>query len=399
LGILITSLELYDDIATINHVRSLAINRTASTTGETEALNYIKDELIKGNINPDIEHFNWAGPLRILLRMSYLIMFTYLILFRLFLVIIAYLVLKNAFATTRNISLIKKEESKNIIAHIPAREESENRPLVIFTAHYDSVSVKLSYKFQVVVFFFYRFIIFFYIALVIVFSLLFLFSVFLFLGLSNILTILITTASIFGVFVSIPILYLVFNENPSSGSIDNASGVAISIELAKIFKKYPLDKMDILFIWTGAEEWGLKGSRDFCKRHFKKLSERYDFDKSININLDMIGTYIGLFNSSGIIKKRKINIDLNDVLETTANTLGISIDRYNRILKPKSDYRMFQKYARKIKKTLQIGFFHSSRDSKYIHSIKDTPDKCSSENLNGCLNICFHALRSIDLKR
>ncbi|MHA2051195.1 MAG: M28 family metallopeptidase [Promethearchaeota archaeon] len=400
MGISITSVDLYNDIATINHVKSLAMNRTASSTGETEALNYIKDELIKGNINPDVEHFNWAGPLRILMRMSYLIMFAYLILFRLFLVIIAYFVLKNAFATTRGISLIKKEESKNVLVRIPAKEEIENKSLVMITAHYDSISVKLSYKFQIIVFFFYRFIIFFYVALVVVFSLLFLFSYLLDLdqAFSSFLTTLITSASIVGVFVSIPILYLVFSENPSSGSIDNASGVAISIELAKLFKKNPLEKTDLLFIWTGAEEWGLKGSKDFCKRHFKSLSQNYDFNRSININLDMVGTYIGLFNASGIIKKRRINSDLNDILQTTAETLEISLDKYNRMVKPKSDYRIFQKYSKKFKKNLQIGFFHSSKDSKYIHSIKDTPDKCSSEILNGCLNICFHALRSIDLK-
>ncbi|MFW9988060.1 MAG: M28 family metallopeptidase [Candidatus Odinarchaeota archaeon] len=375
----------------------MAFNRTASSTGETEALYYIKKKLLENNIKTQIEHFDWMGPLKLLMRLVYLFILIYCILLRLFLLIIIYFIMKNMFETTRRITFIQREESKNIYVNIPAKEIMPNRTLVIISTHYDSISANIPYKLQVIIFFLYRIIVAFYIVIFIGFSMIFFldfYSIFPFP--SNIIYIIIFS-SISALFVSIPILYMVFVEQPSSGSIDNASGVAISIELAKIFKSNPLEKIDLLFIWTGAEEWGLKGSKNFCKQHFKHLIEKYDFDRSFNINIDMVGSYIGLLDKTGFIIKRKINKNLNDILEETANHLNIPIVKYNRIIKPKSDYRAFGRYAKRLKKkNFQVSCFHSSKDSKYIHSLKDTPDKCSTDNLNGCLNICYQSLRSID---
>ncbi len=394
----ILNLQLYKEPSTIEHVNSLAFNRTASSTGETEALNYIGNVLNENNIKSEVEHFNWTGPMRILMRTSYVLVLIYLLLFRMFLIIIAYFILKNMFERSRKISFVNKEESKNIFTLISAREMVEKRPLVIISAHYDSISANMPYKFQVLIFFIYRLIVFFYAVVAVVFSVIFLLDYFNIISLSNFFIILITFTSIGGVFLSIPIVYLVFIDRPSTGSIDNASGVAILLELAKIFNKNPLEKTDVLILWPGAEEWGLKGSRKFCKMHFKNLNEKYDLDKSFNINIDMVGTYIGLSNKSGFIIKKKLNRNLNDVFEESAKQLNVPLEIFNKVIRPKSDYKSFMKYAKKVKSKFQICYFHSSRDSKYIHSTSDTPENCSLENLNGCLNICHHALRTIDLK-
>jgi hypothetical protein len=393
----ISSLQLYEELATLEHIKSLAFNRTSSSTGETEAMNYIDRVLTESNIKSEIEHFEWKGPLRILMRVSYVIAFAYLLVFRLFLVIIVYYIIKNLFDKTRKMTLIKEEESKNIFTKIPAQEQASNRPLVIFSAHYDSISANIPYKLQVIIFIIYRLLMVFYVFIMITFSTLFILEYFAIAPISDFFLMLIIGSSIGGVVSSIPILYLVFVEKPSSGSIDNASGVAILLELAKLFKNKPLKNIDVLILWTGAEEWGLKGSKNFCARHFKALKQVYDLDKSFNINLDMIGTYIGLFDKSGLIIRRKLNTNLNDILEATAKQLNTPIIRYHKVIKPKSDYKTFRRYARKVKKKkFQVSCFHSSKDSKYIHSSKDTPDKCSTENLNGCINICYQTLRSID---
>lgn len=391
-----STLQLYNEQTTIKHVESLAFNRTASSTGETEAINYIEKELIKANIDPKTEHFDWVGPLKILMRTTYIIILIYLILFRAYLIIIAYFIIKFMFEKTRRITIAKNEESKNLYAHIPAKEDISNRPIVIISAHYDSITTNLPFKLQVIIFIIYRLIVIFYVVMIIVFSVIFILDIFDIIPFSNSLIVIIIFTTIGGAFVSIPIVYLVFTEKPSSGSIDNATGVAILIEMAKLFKKNPLEKIDLLFLWTGAEEWGLKGSKKFCKTHFISLKKKYDLDKSLNINIDMVGTYIGLLDKSGLIIKRKMNENLNDILEATAKQLQIPLVRYNKVIKPKSDHKTFKRYAKRARKKFQVSCFHSSKDSKYIHSLKDTPDKCSSENLNGCLNICHQALRSID---
>ncbi len=394
----ISNLQLYDESKTMEHIHSLTFNRTASSTGETEALNYIERELIENNLNPEVEHFNWMGPLTILMRTSYILILINLILFRMILIIIIYFIIKNAFARLRELSFINKEESKSIFTLIKARQKVPKRPLVIITAHYDSISANLPYRLQVVIFFIYRLIVFFYGIVFVVFAAIFFLDIFRVIPVTSLLSVFIAFSSVGGALISVPILYLVFRERPSSGSIDNASGVAISLELAKIFKKNPLENTDVLILWPGAEEWGLKGSKAFCKTHFKSLKKIYDLDKSFNINIDMVGSYIGLLNKSGLIFRRKMNKNLNDIFGATASQLNIPLKIYNKAIKPKSDYIPFQKYAKKTNTKFQVSFFHSSKDSKYIHSLKDSPDKCSLENLNGCLNICHQTLISIDMR-
>lgn len=63
---------------------------------------------------------------------------------------------------------------------------------------------------------------------------------------------------------------------------------------------------------------------------------------------------------------------------------------------PKSDYRSLRKLAPVTKTTFQVACFHSDKDSKYIHSTKDTPDKCSNKILNDCLDICYETILNLD---
>ncbi len=391
----ISDLLLTDDLSTIDHVKSLSFNRSASSTGETQATIYIEGELAKEKIDSKVEYFSWSGSTRILMRISYLIIITYLLISRLILVIVIYYVIKYSFERTRNMSLIEKEQSKNVLAEIMANEEGLKKPLVIFSAHYDSISANIPYRIQWIIFLIYKIIIVFYVSIIIVFSAwltLDFLSVFL---LPEDVNVIIAYLSLVGIVISIPILYLVFNKSPSSGSIDNASGVSILIELAKFFHRNPIEKMDILFLWSGAEEWGMKGSKKFCKRHFSYLDQKYDLNRSILINIDMVGSYIGLIDRVGLFRRR-LNNNLNDILDTTARNQNIPLIRYKKLLATKSDHKIFRRYAKRFKKKLQIACFHTHKDTKYIHSTKDTPDKCSAENLNGCLYICYQAVKSID---
>ena len=75
------------------------------------------------------------------------------------------------------------------------------------------------------------------------------------------------------------------NNNPLSGAIDNASGIAVLLETAHKIKdltdKTPLD-MDIVFIAFNAEELGLLGSQNFFNKYYNTYSESY------NINIDCV---------------------------------------------------------------------------------------------------------------
>lgn len=72
------------------------------------------------------------------------------------------------------------------------------------------------------------------------------------------------------------------------GANDNASGVALALELARILKSYPIDR-ELRFIFFGAEERGLLGS----KYYVDSLSEP-ELERIVAVfNFDMVGTCYG----------------------------------------------------------------------------------------------------------
>jgi len=377
----------------IDHVNSLAFNRSLSSVEETKAVLYIQNELYKENIESRMEYFSFTGAKRYFMRLTYIITICYLVVFRLFLVLFAYYSIKFLFKRFRNYSLVGKEDSKNLVARIKAKKKNQNRAVVILSAHYDTFSSNLPYGIQKIFFFLFKIIILPYVILVFTIA-----NIVIFGERSEETIHLIILFTLVEFVLTAAIFLLVYDNNKSKGSIDNASGVSILIELIKLFKKNPLENYDIIFLWSGAEEWGLKGSKSFCKRHRSNLSEKYDLDRSFNINIDMVGTYIGLKSrNSTHFKSQKGIFNLNKILEETAIELNVPLNKFKKILGPKTDHLSFRSFAKKTRSSFQVACFHSEKDSKFIHSSKDTPDKCSSQNLNGCLDICYTTIRSIDL--
>ncbi|MFW9989115.1 MAG: hypothetical protein ACFFC3_10700, partial [Candidatus Odinarchaeota archaeon] len=99
---------------------------------------------------------------------------------------------------------------------------------------------------------------------------------------------------------------------------------------------------------------------------------------------------------TGIFKKTKLNISLNNILEETAGEKQTMLKKETKSISFMGDHTIFQDYAKKNKRKLQVCWFYSSEDSKFIHSSKDIPDKCTSENLNGCIDLCYYTLKKLD---
>ncbi|MHA1105700.1 MAG: M28 family metallopeptidase [Promethearchaeota archaeon] len=387
---------LDDPKATINHVNSLAFNRSTGSVGETEAVFYIRDQLDNKNIDNNFEYFGYMGPRRVLMRLTYAIIFTYLLLYKLLIVIVLYFSIKYLFATTRNYSFVNEESSKNLVSTIPANTQRKKRPVVILTAHYDSFSAHLPYRLQNFLFFLFRIIIVPYFIIKLAASLWVLADFIMAPNQESFIMDLILMSSLVEFLIFFLIFLLVYSTKKSMGAIDNASGVSIIIELAKKLKEKPLENMDVIIVFTGAEEWGLIGASRFCKRNQKSFSKKYILNNSFNINFDMIGTYVGLINKKNLFNRNVINQTLNKNLEDAANNLGISIVKHNHVISPKTDHKAFLKFAKKTKTDFQVACFHSAKDVKYIHSPRDTPDHCDVQNLNNVLEICLETLRKID---
>jgi len=111
----------------------------------------------------------------------------------------------------------------------------------------------------------------------------------------------------------------------------------------------------------------------------------------------MVGSYIGLETKRSLhLKRREALFDLNKRIEESASELNIPLTVSDKIFGSKADHKSFRSFAKKTKTSFQVALFHSEKDSKFIHSSKDTPDKCDPDNLNGCLEICYSTIRSID---
>ncbi len=388
--------KIIDELDTIKHVNLLAFDRSAATVGETKAVNYMQEELFDNGIEFKLEYFAWSSPIRFLMKTIYLMILAYLLVFRLFLVIVLFFFIKYMFQKTRKISFTKKEQSKNLIATIKASRRVKNRPVIIFSAHYDSVSSRISYKVQNALLYIIRIVILPYIGLNMFVSIWIALNLFEITAYNIVFIYLVSIISIISLSVVIPTFLFFFIANKSTGSIDNASGVSILIELAKLIKNKPLENYDVLFIWCGAEEWGLKGSKNYVKKNKDYLKSKYDLNKSMNINIDMVGTYIGLFNKKGLIRKKALNKNLNIIIQQSARKLNIPLEVYDKMRKIAGDHILFRRFSKKPKTSFQVACFHSDKDSKYIHSIRDTPDKCSNKILNGCLGICYETISYLD---
>ena len=413
----ISKLNLYDEQAAINHVKSLGFTRHAATNGEIKTINYIRKELDKENLDVKVESFEWTktstkfGKLIFLWIFIIIMISEILLLYPTFTGLILpldglffFLLMfggKYAFDQSRIIYIGKKRESKNVIATIQAKDLYPKRPGILFSAHHDSVSSNFPFK---------------------VMKPLFISMVLLFLS-SLLINLVLSIWSIVALFtaIQIEIIYLWIRNisliiglillseifinffrkktDNSIGSIDNASGVAILLELAKLIKKNPLEKTDVIFLWCGAEEMGIWGSKQYCIKHFEDLDHDYDLNKSYNINIDMVGSYIGLIDETGLFKKKKLNKNLNDVLKASDTQQKIVSESPKMALRAGSDHIIFRKFTKKAEKNgFQVSCFLSNKDSKYIHSKKDIPELCSAENLNGCIDICYNAIKSLDLR-
>lgn len=71
------------------------------------------------------------------------------------------------------------------------------------------------------------------------------------------------------------------------GAYDNMAGCAIIMELCRYFKKYR-PRRTLEFVWFGAEEKGLLGSRNYVDTHKEEL-----YKHRFNMNVDLAGQLIG----------------------------------------------------------------------------------------------------------
>lgn len=164
------------------------------------------------------------------------------------------------------------------------------------------------------------------------------------------------------------------------GADDNASGVALLIELAKLFQNSAFQfPVNITFIFFSAEEQGLLGSR-----YFVNHSPYFDINTEHCLNFDMVG----------FVKDTKIQIiQYLDTFDfTLANNSEIEIEFIPQeafLHEFSSDHLSFVEQG-----IPALNFFTGLH--AYYHSPQDTPEKLNYDAMNALLFSLFNALKKME---
>lgn len=103
----------------------------------------------------------------------------------------------------------------------------------------------------------------------------------------------------------------------SRGSYDNLTGcIGLLGVMEEMLKKKP--RYTLRFVFCGSEERGLLGSKAYCAQHEAELEKTV-----LNINLDMLGTYMGRFISCVSAEEKMVHY-----IQYLAAELGFGMDAH-----------------------------------------------------------------------
>ncbi|MFW9949418.1 MAG: M28 family metallopeptidase [Candidatus Thorarchaeota archaeon] len=170
-------------------------------------------------------------------------------------------------------------------------------------------------------------------------------------------------------FIFMVLFLLNTTNNESPGAIDDASGIACVFEILTYFSnpKSRLNNHNLLFVFTGAEECGTMGIRNF----YYKLT-RVNKNKSIMLNFD------ALAKNSYLFPGKKMADQIHTIFYMfLKNNKGLKIKR-----NPKKIYFGSHSDGYYLKKKGFHGIGFGDMESyEYIHSVHDTVDKVDSSLL------------------
>ncbi|MFW9988389.1 MAG: M28 family peptidase [Candidatus Odinarchaeota archaeon] len=180
------------------------------------------------------------------------------------------------------------------------------------------------------------------------------------------------------------ILWLNITNNKSKGAIDNASGISIVLELL-YFYSYPKNRLknyNIWFVFTGAEESGTMGIRNFYKN-----IKNFDREKTYIINFDSIANQVYLWDH-GLLTNNNTKA-LNYILE---NNNIMSLEKARRIYIGTYSDGLF------LRNKKFHGLGNGDKTSyKYVHSVNDDVDKIDTEVIKKLCHFYTILLSEVDM--
>ncbi|GAB4319601.1 MAG: hypothetical protein Kow0069_23220 [Promethearchaeota archaeon] len=180
---------------------------------------------------------------------------------------------------------------------------------------------------------------------------------------------------------------LTFNNvrNNSAGALDDGTGVAIVLELARALKEAGgLENHDVVFALFSAEEYGLMGSRAFLRDH------QFDPKTSYCLNFDMVTTPVQYIGHAGLTR-RPVNVKLGGVLERVAAELGGEVGKFWLPVAASTDAFTF------IRAGWECLDFVTRRAAKLAHSYSDdTMEAVDAAALKLACELAWRVMKEVD---
>ncbi len=373
----LTFLTMIDEKNISKNLKEFSFPRLSGTEFEKKSFNIAKKKIEELNLNPIVQEFSFSTfysriyPRLSLTLLSWLLIVLLLninAIFNLINLLLFFIFIFIIILFTRNpekIKFGKKYQSQNIFVKISSqinKQGSENN--VLLFSHLDSKGQAFSIKIRIQLY--YVWIITYPLSLTLNVIISFYLTEFiLFLYICAILILVVNYIALF-------LLWLNRTNNKSPGAIDNASGIVCVIELLNYFSN-PVNKLkhyNLWFVFTGAEESGTMGVRNFYK-HIKD----YNREKTYIINFDSIAQKVNLFDH-GLLNNKYFK-SFNYILE---NKDIMKLERTYRFYIGTYSDGLFL-----LNKKFQ-GLGNGDRSTyNYVHSENDNVDKI---NINTLKKLC-----------
>ena len=318
----------YDAKRAYHHIKQLAFPRLVGSAGETKAQDYIVQQFTALGLNVSRESFSFTKfPAEVLPRLlcglfvpivlsvpwlgeRFPIPICFVCLFSLA-VALFFTQWQKRFEGLYDVG--KRYYSENIVATNGVKQDDNTRAF-LFVAHYDSKSQVLPIAVRAAAY-----------------------------GIAIVELIVLTVAMVIKVVIAawlpdyivwglagtttvcLLLLQINLTQNRSPGGFDNASGVGVMLEMARVVMARG-EKRCVTFLAAGAEEYGMCGALRYIQAH----AHKYNRDSLYVINLDGLGVGDGvnLITRYGIPPVRTTNA-LMEMFSVSGECLGIQVsERY-----------------------------------------------------------------------
>lgn len=383
-----------------NNLEEYSFPRLSGTGGESKAFNLTKKRIESLDLHPHIQKFTFSKfypryyPRIISITTFLLLLIFYLnlppLVFILSLIITFSIIIPTILITRKpkKIPFGKKYKSQNIYVKFNNSNEDRNTTKrnqssqkgynFLFFSHIDSKGQIFSIRFRIISYLLW-------ISSSIITTFFILLKVLIFQG--SLVFHIIILLSLLLTLIGIAMININFTNNNSNGAIDNATGIAINLELLHYFSKRENRprNINIYIVFTGCEEQGTAGIQ-----YFYEIIKDLDREKTRIINFDSVAQNIDIWDLTKISLNHHAFSELlnnEEKFEVTIHTQD------SKIYFTRSDFLyLFREGG-------FTGFTCGDKSMyEYIHSKRDTIDKVDVEVLSNLTETIIKFVREFDEK-